>query len=233
LEQVPDLIRRLKDENGKVRAVAAAGLAEIKPLPPEALEALLITVKETGDPLSDIIRISAVKALGNCDPGDGRAVKALTEGMLTDEAGAVQVLALQALKGMGRTGIPGIAKALTHSSPQMRNMAAFDLGRAGKDAKPSFPDLLKAMKDEQDDQTRIMMAGAALRLDPDEPSPIPVLIKGLDPGRDRIGRRIAADYLAEAGPRAKAAIPALEAMLTSSDPADVRVAKKALEKIKK
>lgn len=231
LEQVPDLIRRLKDENGQVRALAASELAQIKPLPAEALEPLLNAVNDSGDPLSLPIRMSAIKALGNCEPSD-RSVKAL-EALLNDEIIAVQTAALQALKELGKSGLPAITKALAHPNPLLRGQAARTLGESGEAGKRFLPDLLKALKDEQEEMTRIWLAGAVVRLDPEEAAPIPVLIKGLDPGRAAATRKTAADFLAEAGPRAKTAIPALEVMVRSGDAAEATAARKALEKIKK
>jgi hypothetical protein len=89
------------------------------------------------------------------------------------------------------------------------------------------------MKVEQEEMTRIWLAGAIVKLDSEEAAPIPVLIKGLDPGRAVATRKTAAEFLAEAGPRAKAAIPALEAVMRSGDAAEVTAARKALEKIRK
>jgi hypothetical protein len=80
--------------------------------------------------------------------------------------------------------------------------------------------------------TRIWLAGAIVKLDPEEPAPIPVLIKALDPGRVVATRKTAAEFLAEAGPRAKAAIPALEAVVMSGNAAEATAARKAMEKIK-
>jgi HEAT repeat protein len=229
LEQVPDLLRRLKDENGQVRAIAASELAQTKPLPAEALEPLLGAVSDGGD-LSLAIRLSAIKALGNCEPSD-KSVKAL-EALLADETIAIQTGAMQALKELGKAGLPSITKALAHPNPLIRGQAARILSESGEAGKKSVPDLLRTMKDEQEEGTRVWMAGAILKLDPDEPAPIPVLIKALDPGRAVATRKTAADFLAVAGPRAKAAIPALEAMLTKGNAAEATAARKALEKIK-
>jgi hypothetical protein len=80
--------------------------------------------------------------------------------------------------------------------------------------------------------TRIWLAGAIIKLDPEEPAPIPVLMKSLDPGRAIATRKTAAEFLGEAGPRAKAAIPALEAMVKDGNAAEATAGRKALEKIK-
>jgi HEAT repeat protein len=231
LEQVHDLLRRLKDENGQVRAIAASELAQTKPLPAEALEPLLAAVNDNGDPLSLAIRLSAIKALGNCEPSD-KSLKAL-EALLADETIAIQTAAMQALKELGRAGLPGITKALAHPNPLIRGQAARMLAESGEAGRKSVPDLLKAMNEEQEEGTQVWMAGAIIKLTPEEPAPIPVLIKALDPGRAVATRKTAAEFLAEAGPRAKAAIPALEAMLTKGNAAEATAARKALEKIKK
>jgi HEAT repeat protein len=231
LEQLPDLLRRLKDENAQVRAIAASELAQIKPLPAEALEPLLCAVNDSGDSLSLAIRLSAIKALGNCEPSD-KSLKTL-EALLADETIAIQTGAMQALKELGKAGVPAVTKALAHPNPLIRGQAARILSEADEAGKKSVPHLLKAMKDEQEEMTRVWLAGAIVRLDPDEPAPIPVLIKGLDPGRAIATRKTAAEFLAEAGPRAKEAIPALEAMLKSGNAAEAVAARKALEKIKK
>jgi HEAT repeat protein len=230
LEKVPDLLRRLKDENGQVRALAASELAEIKPLPPEALEPLLVAVNDSGDLLSIAIRTSAIKALGNCDPSD-KSVKAL-EALLNDETIAVQTAALQALKESAKSGLPAVTKALAHPNPLIRGQAARILADSGEAGKKSVPDLLKAMKEEQEEGTQVWMAGAIVKLDPEEPAPIPVLTKALDPGRAAATRKTAAEFLAEAGPRAQAAIPALEAMVKGGNAAEATAVRKALEKIK-
>jgi HEAT repeat protein len=140
---------------------------------------------------------------------------------------------MQALKELGQAGLPSITKALAHPNPLIRGQAARILADSGEAGKKSVPNLLKAMKDEQEEMTRVWMAGAIVRLDPDEPAPIPVLIKVLDPGRAIATRKTAAEFLAEAGPRAKEAIPSLEAIVRSGDAAEATAARKALERIKK
>lgn len=231
LEQVPDLLRRLKDENAQVRAIAASELAQIKPLPAGGLEILLVAVNDNGDPLSLAIRLSAIKALGNCESTDN-SLKTL-EALLADENIAVQSAAMQTLKELGKAGLPGVTKALAHPNLLIRGQAARILADAGDAARKSVPDLVKAMKDEQEEGTRVWMAGAILKLDPDEPAPIAVLIKALDPGRAVATRKTAAEFLAEAGPRAKAAIPALVAIVKIGAADEATAARTALEKIKK
>src|SRR5262249_44788783 len=93
---VDELIRRLADENPRVRASAAKELAKLGPEAARATEALSTTLKDEDAK----VRYYSAKALSTIGPHDSLAVPALIE-RLRDPDPQVRYFAVKALSKIG------------------------------------------------------------------------------------------------------------------------------------
>ena len=95
----------------------------------------------------------------------------------------------------------------------IRIKAIWAVKKLGESARPAIPALKLVMADTSEQYLQIMAAGAITRIDPEDPTPMPVLIAGL---KDAEGfhRAAAIEFLGER--RSKTAV--LNAMSLLSDP---------------
>lgn len=75
--------------------------------------------------------------------------------------------------------VPEIASRLQDGSAEVRSLAAFLLGRAGENARPAVPVLEALLSSEQNGPTRIRVAEALLRIDPQHRLAVETLMAGL------------------------------------------------------
>jgi HEAT repeat protein len=214
---VPALIRALKDSNAAVRRAAAEALGRIGR--PEAREAIAPLVETLQD--SDAkVREEAAGALGFLRAH--QAVPALVA-LFKDPSRAIRSKAAFALNLIGadaEKAVPELCKLLKDDDAHTRWCAAEALRSIGHaDAAPALQEAL------QDAATSVRLASArALWRVARKPEAVPVLmaelgyggdLAGLDLARARIVRDQAIYGLADIGPPARAAVPALMAALPS------------------
>jgi HEAT repeat protein len=148
------------------------------------------------------VRISAIGAIGLIGPGASQAVEPLLDLLRHKEDPHIILVVVEALGRIGpgaRTGIPALAAMLKEPRHFAWNFAAVALCRIDPEG----------------------CAEASVA--------IPALIENLTKDQDPGGRRTAATFLAEMGPGARQAIPALRA--ATQDPAP-EVRRAAVETLK-
>jgi HEAT repeat protein len=145
--QLPELVKNLKDEDGKVRAEAAQALGNMGPGAKIAVSALIKALKDS----DDLTRRLAAEALEKIGPPDKTDV-ALLIGSLKDSGEPVRLYAASALGKLGPDARPAeeaLREALKDREVSVRAQAARSLGKLGPDAKEKgWPALLEALKDE-------------------------------------------------------------------------------------
>ncbi len=112
---------------------------------------------------------------------------------------------------MKLSAVPDLRLALTSSDADIRVKASQALGEIGPDARDAVPDLVMALEDERY-EVRQAAADALdkMKLVSPEYKEVPILVQITRlRSKSRIERRKAADKLAEMGPRAAQAVPAL------------------------
>ncbi|HUT12586.1 MAG TPA: HEAT repeat domain-containing protein [Thermoguttaceae bacterium] len=207
-EAVPDLVRRLKDEDARVRRTAAIAFNQI--LPPSVNTA--------------IANEEAAKAAEV-------AVPALIEA-LSDESAYVRQYAALSLGACGSHAqdvVGPLIGLLGDASEPVRMRAATALGRIGPDAKEAVPKLIACFKMYQGYDVRTPAVHALGKIGPAAKEAVPFLIELLQDPRDR--RYPAAQALGGIGPEAKAAVPALIAALEDPESLVRAFAAEALGKI--
>jgi HEAT repeat protein len=242
---VPALIKALEDEKWPVRAMAAECLGRVGPEAGAAVPALLKLLKDDksqvrGDAAEAVGRIgggakpeAAIAALSDLLLKEDRftgnhsawaltelgepGIAALVQALESAKPGARRyaVIALQEVGLGAKAAVPALIKALEHEDARLHSPAAYSLGRMGPAAKAALPALTKALRD-SDPHVRINAADALRRID-DSSAGAPALIevcKDASPSN----RCTAAMVLADFGPAAKDAVPALLELLKDSDP---------------
>jgi HEAT repeat protein len=216
-EDVPPLVKALREGDRRARAEAAEELGLIGPAAAAALPAL----RAAGKGADARARVSASLALARIDPKEeGAAVPALAAA-LKEGAAEVRAAAAAALGKLGPAGgraVPELTKALEDGDPRVRWAAADALGQIGPAAKAAVPALLDVLKDERA-SVRALAAQALGEIgrEGDAKDAVPALLRGLrDP--ERQARRQAAWALAKLGaastPAAKEAVKVLTDGLT-------------------
>lgn len=228
---VPALSAALKDSNRDVRAQAAEALGWIGTPARAATPALVVALKD------DDTRVTKNACQALAFVGDGGAAPSLLEAFQSDRA-AVAVEAGRALWRLGPKAqaiapalfslaagplektasardllasfgprvVPNLMKALRDDEAARREAAAEVLGRIGPPAREAVPALLAALKD-KNSAVALTAALALAEVDSTRAGPVmPLLADSLNaPG--------AAAALANIGPDARAAVPALIAAL--------------------
>ncbi|MHC4398818.1 MAG: HEAT repeat domain-containing protein [Planctomycetota bacterium] len=160
------------------------------------------------------VREAAANAVGTIGPHARQAVPALVE-MLKDEKSRFRktgARVLAELDAEAKGAVPALVEMLESHDPYDRFLATFALRRIGPEAKAAAPTLRRMLKDEKIFVR--MEALQALRTFQQEPSEaIPLLVEAL--GHPRLRER-AVNTLADMGPNAKEAIPALVDTLKES-----------------
>jgi len=145
-DDVPALVKALKQDDAGARIEAAEDLGLIGPPAADALAALLKLAEQDADPL---VRVAAARAVGGVDPRSEKAVPLLVEA-LNDKAGRVRKKAAESLGDLGpgaRSAVDALVKAVKDSDPTVSWAAIDALGQIGPDAEPAVPALVEALKD--------------------------------------------------------------------------------------
>ena len=228
------------DSEGDVRAAAARALGRMGP-PAEAVGALADALR---DPNGQV-RAAALEAIGGIGPANADAAEALARRMDPFSTDASVVVA--ALERIGPAGIPHMRPLLKGGGVETRCQAALALGCMGPQAAALLAEALR----DPTDEVKIAAAGALGRLGPPAGGAVAELIAltadtngtlrheaaraVVRVGAPAVGPLTAAlaarkgysrwhviSALGEIGPSARAALPALAALLDANDDGVVR-----------
>ncbi len=254
---VAKLVAALKDEEQRTRLIAVKALFDLQPpaerVAPALAEALhdsdpevlhnvidaLATHAEAAVPRAidalknEKLRVPAIMLLRRLGPKAKDAVPALVSLVKSNRDSALRHEIIDALEAIGAASdqaVPTLIELLGDEDVEVQRGATFALGKIGPAAKTALPMIrANAVKKE----LRPVSLWAIVRIAPDDEKAadqaVPVAIAALK--RDEAVIRFeAAETLRLIGPRARAAIPALEA--ASEDP-DLHVRKAVAEALKK
>jgi HEAT repeat protein len=214
---VNELEKCLDDSDKSVRLNAANALSWVRPSSTKAI-AVLAKAKE------ERFGIDSSELLGDLDrmcPHNEAAVKLLLR-MLGDDRAET---AREAHRILANLSLPADqvlgawTKAMSHADPEVRSKAVWALRDLGPSAKPAKAALRERFAKEDDYNCKDGIMYALVAIDPDDPALVPFLVRALD-DRDRSVSLNAVRCLDLLGPRAKEAIPAIEARLLKSGEGD-------------
>jgi HEAT repeat protein len=207
---VPALINVLNGPNWDMRVCAAEALSKIGP-PAVAAVPSLIRAIEHPDPQHDAETLSlrAVRALGRIGPEAKAAVPILNRMLEKKNGNDFDVV--KALDGIGAPPVRTLIDAvLRDGDPYVADQLAW-LGSKAREAAPA----LRIAQTDKRPQFRFSAAKALAFIDPPAADAIPVLIEGLNYlDNQEISVDGVPSGLAHLGPEAKAALPALIALVT-------------------
>jgi HEAT repeat protein len=217
---VPALRTALHDPEGRVRVFAAEALARIDPSNGQTLPTLRAALKDR-EPAT---RRAAAVALAEVGPAARPALSALVSALSEEPETPTRAVIAYALGQVGpESSEPGcscrdVVRALgravrTDPHASVRSCAVRALLKFGPEAKDALADLAAAM---QDSESSIVWQVAAL-LARQGREGAAVLARALAE-KNSEARLYAASSLAELGPHAKEAVPALRKALTDEDP---------------
>lgn len=242
-EAVPSLVTALKDD--EARPYAAAALAEVRPVPQDAVGALIDNLREPepeqraavqtalisiGAPAVPPLihslrdkdrRNSAALTLGRIGKAAEPALPDLLEG-LKDPDATFRISSHQALVHMGPSAVPKLAQALKDPSDRVWYSAVLALAKIGPAARSAVPALVEAMKAENKG-LRILALNALIRIEPDHRAIggrleeiVPVLSESLKHDEAAI-RSWSCVCLGRIGRGAKPAVAGLAALLKDKE----------------
>jgi HEAT repeat protein len=250
------LVAALKDEEQRTRLIAVKALFDLKP-PPEKVAPVLAEALHDSDPEvvhnvidalasqgeaavpraikaleNEKLRVPAIMLLRQLGPKAKDAVPALVALAKNNRSAALRheiIDALEAIGSASEQSVPTLVEMLGDSDVEVQRGATFALGKIGPAAKAALP-AIRANAEKQ--ELRPVSIWALVRIAPDDAKiadqAVPVAIAALK--RDEAFIRFeAAETLRLIGPRARTAIPALEA--ASEDP-DQHVRKAVAEALK-
>ncbi len=220
---VPVLSRIMDQRESRVQEAVIDLLKETGPAAGEAFPVLL---RELG---KGVPEQGVIEALGGMGPSAREAIPALVEVM--KDSRDLRVPAALALRRIGAPPhlvLPILEETLRKERDPLSRLRAVGAIRfLGPYASPSAPLLVKLL-DDQDQQLRFNADHALYRL---EEAGLSALIEGLR-ARSAAVREGCAQNLAELGPRAAGAVPALEKCLSEPDEVVRRAAAGALVRIR-
>lgn len=111
--------------------------------------------------------------------------------------------------------LPNLGESLKDSDPEVRRVAAAQLGRQGSAAKSLAPKLTDAIAD-SDKDVRSAAVQALADVEPDNTQNVTSIVKALD-DKEMDVKKSAVAALGSMGPAAKDALPALQATLKKND----------------
>lgn len=163
------------------------------------------------------LAIYAANALPNFGPKAKDAIPALLEALKADSVD-LRLSSAATLVRIDRQQathtVPVLVAVMQGKNANERDRAVWLLARLGADAKPAVPAIHALLKTESL-QFRLELAAALARIDPTAAEPaMPTLIEALAAKGDAAD--FAVDIVGQIGPKAKAAVPALKAMLAAS-----------------
>jgi HEAT repeat protein len=210
---VERLEKCLDDSDQGICRIAAGALSWVQPSSTKAVTILAKSQKEGSS--HDSIDLLAV--LERMSPHNEAARKLLLRMLEDDRAETSQ----EAHRILARLELPADqvlgawTKALSHADSKVRSEAISALTRLGASAKSAKPRLHERLTKEADYCAGGIL-GALTAIDPDDPALLPLLIKSMD-DRESWVRYRAINCLEDLGPKAKDALPALEARLLNPE----------------
>ena len=254
------LAQMLTDPDESVRRMAAQALLDLKPGPqitlpalesaladadPQVVEDTLIAIAGLGKAAVPLLikaleqpeaRSNAAHLTRHLGAVASPAVPALVAAYKDDKDPQVRTDILFALGSIGPQAKEAIDLAIegcSNENQEIRYASFYVLGSIGPEAMPG-KDALKFHLNDEDNYYAATAAWALARIDEDDPvvieKGIPLFIKALKHPEPFV-RYEAADSLAELGPLAKSALPALEQAAKDHDPSVAEAAKAAIKKI--
>jgi HEAT repeat protein len=195
---------------------APAGTGGARTVPPlAAVPGLLSLVKDT----DASVRLRTIAAVGDLAEELRRVLPALRtaleEAALRDQDESVRAEAVRALLRAGpqpASEVGPLIDALHSEIDVVRFHAAITLGDFGHDSRPAMGDLIHASLWDEHPAVRVGSALALWKIDRKGPLVLHVLTKALEDTNEVICW-IAADGLAQMGPAAREAVPALHKAL--------------------
>lgn len=175
---LPDLKEALKDKSADVR-LAVLGVLKLMGQEAESAVPVLIDVLKDRD---NKVRQHAVQTLGQLG-GTAKAAVATLGGLLKDESADVRVAAAEALSKMGSDAAPAlkaIAEGFKDDNQDVRVYLLETIKNLGPDAKELMPEVMKTLKKERDERTRLAAIGALGGFGPDAKEAVPELVKLLE-----------------------------------------------------
>jgi HEAT repeats/PBS lyase HEAT-like repeat len=161
---VPDLIKKMRENDISVRRQAAKELSE---LGPEAKEALATLIKGLKDNDLFVRRFSA-QAIGKIGPEASSALPALRNASMNPkESKEVQEAILSALGKLGKGGVDVLIAAIKDKSKEgdVRRKAIESLGDLGPDAREALTTLVEALGMAGGGAKKAMPASGDLRIE--------------------------------------------------------------------
>jgi HEAT repeat protein len=222
---VPALINILQGPNRDMRVCAAAALGRIGHAARPAIPALIHAAESPeNDYLAQILKRDAIIALGEIGP-EARAIaptlKRLLERNLKGERDWTGPEEADLVTALNKIGAPPVAmlvdKLLQGDDPHV----AFELAGLGSNARESIPALRRSLSDKRPN-VRVPAAIALAEIDPAIVEAIPVLTEALThPENEIVDFSWVIGPLAKLGPKARAALPSLIALLGKGCDADL------------
>jgi HEAT repeat protein len=197
----------LTSNSAELRKVGAAGLAAFGGAATLGADGLLVLFADE----DAATRLTAVQALGQLGAKAAPAVPALLQ-RFDDPA-----LQLPIVDTLGRIGspaapaVPKLAELAAKGAPEWRVAALIALGSIGNEAAAALPAIYEGTRDPSFD-VRAAAVPALVKVESDEAKLIEVLVRSVSDETGRV-RRPAAQAIGKFGDRARAAVPALVAML--------------------
>lgn len=188
------------------------------------------------------VRGQAIFALGAIGEPAGETVPALAKIMAEDPDDGMRSRASLAIAKMGPAAgpaVPSLSKALEDPEPHVRMNAARALQQIGPVAQPAVPALIAALGDDRNDvfmdqfvvTVREVVALALGRASAGTEDGVPALVEALQAARTDQSRRTMVRALAEVGPAARPAVPALRGFRESKNRHVREAVEQALRKI--
>jgi HEAT repeat protein len=257
---VTRLVAALKDTNQGTRVLAAKALVDLQPpaervapaladalsdADPEVVANVVDALAAHGDAVlpravnalkNQSLRLPAIMLLQRLGPKAKEAVPALVAIVKDDQREEVRHAIIDALEAIGtasKDSLPALISMLTDDNLDIRRAATFALGKIGPPAKSALP-AIRTNFDTRE-ELRPVSIWAMVRISPDDDKvaakAVPLLIAALR-REEGFVRFEAAETLGLIGPRARAAVPALEAAKEDPDDFVRQAVVEALTKIK-
>ncbi|MCL4194910.1 MAG: HEAT repeat domain-containing protein, partial [Thermoguttaceae bacterium] len=211
---VPTLNNSLESTDPVLKVVSAWAVAKIKPDDAAAKDRAVTILAEALTSENPLARTMAFRGLADLRPGPRRVLPILRKQLAGKDKAAVTE-ALQMLAEMGEPAVPALTEALRN--PEGRVLAASILAHIGPPAKAAVPALIEIAKHEKNPAAK-REAFMALGSIGGAEAGASVATAALNDPDEKVV--IAACYaLAQMGPAAKEAAPALKKLVASDDDA--------------